>query len=47
VCYREETVYFLCEYTEDLEHYNYGFHAENDKGIFLKEISDALVFDLL
>jgi hypothetical protein len=42
-----ETLYFLCECTADWEHFNYGCHFQRDKSIFIKEISELLVYDLL
>lgn len=43
----EETVYFLCEWTSSGEHINYGLYEVRDKALFIREISDILVYDLL
>ncbi len=42
-----ETIYFICECTKDWEHFNYGFHHERDKALFIKKISEILVYDLV
>lgn len=43
----DEALYFVCECTSEWEHLNYGFHFERDKSVFIKELSELLVYDLL
>lgn len=43
----EDTIYFLCERTSSGDYINYGFHCNKDKPLFIKEISDLLIYDLL
>lgn len=42
-----ETIYFLCEWTRDGEHVNYGAYDKRDKSVFIKGLSDLLVYELL
>ncbi|MDP4091347.1 MAG: hypothetical protein Q8930_19045 [Bacillota bacterium] len=41
-----EAIYFLCERTKDGEHINYGAYENVDKAVFIKELSDLLVYEL-
>ena len=40
-------LYFLCEWTQSQQHINYGPHPERDKKIFINNLSEQLVYDLL
>ena len=42
-----EPLYFLCEWTQNRQHINYGPHSESDKKIFINNLSEQLVYDLL
>lgn len=44
---QHETLYFLCEWTLGRDHINYGPHNDKKKAVFIKEVSDLLIYDLL
>ena len=43
---RGNTLYFLCEWTPEWKHINYGTHNERDKNIFTNNLSELLVYEL-
>ena len=43
---QEDTLYYLCEWTPEWKHINYGTHKDRDKKIFTKNLSELLVYEL-
>jgi hypothetical protein len=43
---QHEKLYFLCEWTSNREHLNYGTHNDSNKAVFIKDVSDLLIYDL-
>ena len=43
----DKKTYYICEWTPSGEHINYGSSAKRDKNVFIKGISELLIYDLL